>query len=73
MVLVSENAAKLAVLVDADNAQPSITEGLLGNTLRRGERRLIFCKQHAPDNRTSGWTAWLRECVSQAGPAHVPR
>ncbi len=25
----SENAAKLAVLIDADNAQPSITEALL--------------------------------------------
>ena len=34
--MVSENAAKLAVLIDADNAQPSITEGLLAEVAKFG-------------------------------------
>jgi uncharacterized LabA/DUF88 family protein len=36
MVMVNENAAKLAVLIDADNAQPSITEGLLAEVAKYG-------------------------------------
>jgi uncharacterized LabA/DUF88 family protein len=36
MVTVSENAAKLAVLIDADNAQPAITEGLLAEVAKYG-------------------------------------
>jgi uncharacterized LabA/DUF88 family protein len=34
--LVSENTARLAVLIDADNAQPSITEGLLAEVAKYG-------------------------------------
>jgi uncharacterized LabA/DUF88 family protein len=34
--MVSENAARLAVLIDADNAQPSITEGLLAEVAKYG-------------------------------------
>ena len=34
--MVSENASKLAVLIDADNAQPSITEGLLAEVAKFG-------------------------------------
>src|SRR6266571_2042970 len=34
--MVSENAAKLAVLIDADNAQPAITEGLLAEVAKYG-------------------------------------
>jgi uncharacterized LabA/DUF88 family protein len=33
---VSENAARLAVLIDADNAQPGITEGLLAEVAKYG-------------------------------------
>jgi uncharacterized LabA/DUF88 family protein len=36
MVVTSENAAKLAVLIDADNAQPSITEALLAEVAKYG-------------------------------------
>ncbi|MBV9313185.1 MAG: NYN domain-containing protein [Pseudonocardia sp.] len=36
MVTVSENAAKLAVLIDADNAQPSIIEALLAEVAKYG-------------------------------------
>src|SRR5882757_5504806 len=36
MVGTSENAAKLAVLIDADNAQPSITEALLAEVAKYG-------------------------------------
>ena len=32
----SDNAARLAVLIDADNAQPSITEGLLAEVAKYG-------------------------------------
>jgi uncharacterized LabA/DUF88 family protein len=35
-VMVSENAARLAVLIDADNAQPGITEGLLAEVAKYG-------------------------------------
>src|ERR1700691_1498394 len=34
--MASENAARLAVLIDADNAQPSITEGLLAEVAKYG-------------------------------------
>jgi uncharacterized LabA/DUF88 family protein len=34
--MVSENTARLAVLIDADNAQPSITEGLLAEVAKYG-------------------------------------
>ena len=34
--MADENAAKLAVLIDADNAQPSITEGLLAEVAKYG-------------------------------------
>src|SRR3954468_8277946 len=34
--MVSENAARLAVLIDADNAQPSIVEGLLAEVAKYG-------------------------------------
>ena len=34
--MVSENAARLAVLIDADNAQPSIAEGLLAEAAKYG-------------------------------------
>jgi len=34
--MVSENAAKLAVLIDADNAQPANTEGLLAEVAKYG-------------------------------------
>lgn len=36
MVVNSENAVKLAVLIDADNAQPAITEGLLAEVAKYG-------------------------------------
>jgi hypothetical protein len=34
--MVSENAARLAVLIDADNAQPAITEELLAEVAKFG-------------------------------------
>lgn len=34
--MASENSARLAVLIDADNAQPSITEGLLAEVAKYG-------------------------------------
>src|SRR5260370_19308566 len=34
--MVSENTARLAVLIDADNAQPAITEGLLAEVAKYG-------------------------------------
>ncbi|MBT8224889.1 MAG: NYN domain-containing protein [Dactylosporangium sp.] len=36
MVTVTDNAAKLAVLIDADNAQPAIIEGLLAEVAKYG-------------------------------------
>jgi uncharacterized LabA/DUF88 family protein len=36
MAMTSENAAKLAVLIDADNAQPGITEALLAEVAKYG-------------------------------------
>src|SRR5260370_20983655 len=34
--MATENATRLAVLIDADNAQPSITEGLLAEVAKYG-------------------------------------
>ncbi len=34
--MVADNAAKLAVLIDADNAQPSLVEGLLAEVAKYG-------------------------------------
>ena len=34
--MATENTARLAVLIDADNAQPSITEGLLAEVAKYG-------------------------------------
>src|SRR5947207_9944961 len=34
--MVGENAARLAVLIDADNARPSMTEGLLAEVAKYG-------------------------------------
>jgi uncharacterized LabA/DUF88 family protein len=36
MTMVSDNASRLAVLIDADNAQPSIIEGLLAEVAKYG-------------------------------------
>src|SRR5262250_2023659 len=36
MAMVSENVSRLAVLIDADNAQPSIIEGLLAEVAKYG-------------------------------------
>src|SRR3989440_4073691 len=36
MVVTNESGAKLAVLIDADNAQPAITEGLLAEVAKYG-------------------------------------
>lgn len=36
MAMISDSAAKLAVLIDADNAQPSIVEGLLAEVAKYG-------------------------------------
>jgi hypothetical protein len=39
MVTVDDNTAKLAVLIDADNAQPAIIEGLLAEVAKSGNDR----------------------------------
>src|SRR3981189_244190 len=53
--MASENAAKLAVLIDADNAQPSITEGLLAEVAKYGTAHVKRAYGDWTDTSLKGW------------------
>lgn len=52
---VSENAARLAVLIDADNAQPGITEGLLAEVAKYGTAHVKRAYGDWTATRLKGW------------------
>jgi hypothetical protein len=52
--MATENTARLAVLIDADNAQPSITEGLLAEVAKYGIAHVLT---PAPYRRLEGKVA----------------
>jgi uncharacterized LabA/DUF88 family protein len=61
--MASENAARLAVLIDADNAQPSITEGLLAEVAKYGTAHV---KRAYGDWTTSNLKGWKEQLLAQS-------
>jgi hypothetical protein len=57
--MVSENAAKLAVLIDADNAQPGITEGLLAEVAKYGTAHVKRAYGDWTGTSLKGWKVHL--------------
>jgi uncharacterized LabA/DUF88 family protein len=61
--MASENATRLAVLIDADNAQPSIIEGLLGEVAKYGTAHV---KRAYGDWTTSNLKGWKEQLLAQS-------
>ena len=61
--MVTENPARLAVLIDADNAQPSIIEGLLAEVAKYGTAHV---KRAYGDWTTTGLRGWKEELLAQS-------
>jgi uncharacterized LabA/DUF88 family protein len=57
----SENTARLAVLIDADNAQPSITEGLLAEVAKLGTAHVKRAYGDWTGTNLKGWKDHLLE------------
>jgi len=53
--MAGDNTAKLAVLIDADNAQPSITEGLLAEVAKFGTAHVKRAYGDWTSTRLKGW------------------
>ncbi len=53
--MASENTARLAVLIDADNAQPSITEGLLAEVAKYGTAHVKRAYGDWTSTNLKGW------------------
>src|SRR5262249_16232774 len=62
-VMASENAARLAVLIDADNAQPSIIEGLLAEVAKYGTAHV---KRAYGDWTRSNLSGWKEQLLAQS-------
>jgi uncharacterized LabA/DUF88 family protein len=61
--MVSENTARLAVLIDADNAQPAITEGLLAEVAKFGTAHV---KRAYGDWTGTQLTGWKEQLLAQS-------
>jgi uncharacterized LabA/DUF88 family protein len=61
--MVSENVARLAVLIDADNAQPSIIEGLLAEVAKYGTAHV---KRAYGDWTGTSLRGWKEELLAQS-------
>ena len=59
--MASENEARLAVLIDADNAQPSITEGLLAEVAKFGTAHVKRAYGDWTNTNLKGWKEHLLE------------
>ncbi len=57
--MANENATKLAVLIDADNAQPSIAEGLLAEVAKYGTAHVKRAYGDWTSNHLKGWKEQL--------------
>src|SRR5215510_3216683 len=62
-VMASDNAARLAVLIDADNAQPSIIEGLLAEVAKYGTAHV---KRAYGDWTGSSLKGWKEQLLAQS-------
>src|SRR5271166_3782221 len=63
--MVSENAARLAVLIDADNAQPAITESLLAEVAKYGTAHVKRAYGDWTATNLKGWKEKLLEASIQ--------
>ena len=65
-----DDQPRLAVLIDADNAQPSVIEGLLAEVaqVRRGQRQAHLWRLHLAPRMTQ-WKAALLRALDQPGAA----
>jgi uncharacterized LabA/DUF88 family protein len=63
MVVVSESTAKLAVLIDADNTQPGITEGLLAEVAKYGTAHV---KRAYGDWTGTSLKGWKEQLLAQS-------
>jgi uncharacterized LabA/DUF88 family protein len=63
MVQISDNAAKLAVLIDADNAQPAIVDGLLAEVAKYGTAHV---KRAYGDWTGTGLRGWKEQLLAQS-------
>jgi uncharacterized LabA/DUF88 family protein len=63
MVMGSEKAARLAVLIDADNAQPAITEGLLAEVAKYGTAHV---KRAYGDWTGTSLKGWKEQLLAQS-------
>ncbi len=61
--MVNENAAKLAVLIDGDNAQPAITEGLLAEVAKYGTAHV---KRAYGDWTGTSLKGWKEQLLTQS-------
>jgi uncharacterized LabA/DUF88 family protein len=61
--MASDNAARLAVLIDADNAQPSIIEGLLAEVAKYGTAHV---KRAYGDWTRSNLNGWKEQLLAQS-------
>jgi len=61
--MANENAARLAVLIDADNAQPSIIEGLLAEVAKYGTAHV---KRAYGDWTSSSLKGWKEQLLAQS-------
>lgn len=61
--MVSDNVAKLAVLIDADNARPSITEGLLAEVAKYGTAHV---KRAYGDWTGTSLKGWKEQLLAQS-------
>src|ERR1700748_1917002 len=59
----AENTARLAVLIDADNAQPSITEGLLAECAKSGTAHV---RRASGDGTAPNLRGWKDHLLSQS-------
>jgi hypothetical protein len=63
--MATENTARLAVLIDADNAQPSITEGLLAEVAKYGTAHVKRAYGDWTETNLKGWKDKLLEASIQ--------
>ena len=63
--MVDDSAARLAVLIDADNAQPTITESLLAEAAKYGTAHVKRAYGDWTGTNLKGWKARLLEASIQ--------
>ncbi len=71
--MATENTARLAVLIDADNAQPSITTGLLAEVAKYGTAHVkrAYVKRAYGDWTGPNLRGWKDQLLAQSLVGHA--